>query len=142
MFSKTAFVKRVISDTGYAVRDFNARQKTMSSKTQSPAMEESRLPPQKSRCSGFRQSANALRPIVCHAGRNIYVFQTAFVKRVISDNGYAVWNRYARQGIILRERPLTDGSDRLAVYFGRDCDVPFASCVPGYRHAFAVDFIC
>ena len=42
----------------------------------------------------------------------------------------------------MRERPLTDSSDRLAVYFGRDCDVPFASCVPGYRHAFAVNFIC
>src|SRR5699024_847057 len=71
----------------------------------------------------------------CHSGRNIYVFQTAFVKRELADAGYAVWNRYARQGFILRERPLTDGSDRLSLYLVRNYDARFASCVPGYRHA-------
>src|SRR5699024_3004775 len=111
--------KRVISDNGYAVRDFNTRQQVC---------------PEKRFLPDGGKLASLLKG---HAAQAFAIVEGKF-----SDRGYAVWNRYARQGIILRERPLTDSSDRLALYFGRDCDFPFASCVPGYRHAFAVDFIC
>src|SRR5699024_8071792 len=129
----TAKIKSHDSNGGYACRDFYTRQ--LDAAGECTALNFGEL------AIFFKGYAAKIEAILkrahsnrCHSGRNIYVFQTAFVKRgladagyavrdfnarqrpchvkrVISDTGYAVWNRYARQGFILRERPLTDGSD-------------------------------
>ena len=77
---QTAFVKRVLADAGYAVRDFNARQR--------PCHVKRRVP-------NGRKSASLRKS---HAAQAF-----AIVESLYSDRGYAVWNRYARQGIIMRE---------------------------------------